>query len=175
MVTDAELNLLIDQAAAIAGNQTRLAETLEIPKSHITQMKRGDRKANWRIRGGLRAILGEDPAAAFMAAMAEDLEQSEKEDEKKAAEGFRAILAAFPEAEKEKALIENNQGFNSWRKRMIPPSRNYNTVLELAAFSVLSRLRDTIDRTFNGRDRGTIFKDKTRVGAATAKVLSYSF
>ena len=117
MVTDAELNFLIDQAAAIAGNQTRLAETLEIPKSHITQMKRGDRKANWRIRGGLRAILGEDPAAAFMAAMAEDLEQSENEDEKKAAEGFRAILAAFPEKEKEKALIETNHGFNSWRKR----------------------------------------------------------
>ena len=173
MVTDAELNLLIDQAAAIAGNQTRLAETLEIPKSHITQMKRGDRKANWRIRGGLRAILGEDPAAAFMAAMAEDLEQSEKEDEKKAAEGFRAILAAFPE--KEKALIENNQGFNSWRKRMNPPSRNYNTVLELAAFSVLSRLRDTIDRALNSRDRDTIFKGKTRVSAVTAKVLSYSF
>lgn len=108
-----------------------------------------------------------------MAAMAEDLEQSEKTDEKKAAEGFRAILAAFPETKK--APSDNTQGLNSWRKRMIPPSRNYNTVLELAAFSVLSRLRDTIDRTFNSRDRDTIFKGKTRVGAATAKVLSYSF
>ena len=115
MGTHESVNLLIDKAAAVAGNQAKLARILEIPRSHITDMKKGIRPANWRIRGGLRAILGEDPAAAFMAAIAEDLEQSEKEDEKKAAEGFRAILAAFPE--KEKALIENNQGFNSWRKR----------------------------------------------------------
>ena len=175
MGTHESVNLLIDKAATVAGNQAKLARILEIPRSHITDMKKGIRPANWRIRGGLRAILGEDPAAAFMAAIAEDLEQSEKEDEKKAAEGFRAILAAFPEAEKEKALIENNQGFNSWRKRMNPPSRNYNTVLELAAFSVLSRLRDTIDRALNSRDRDTIFKGKTRVSAVTAKVLSYSF
>lgn len=102
MATIEELIFLIDKAALIAGNQTRLAAALEIPKSHITQMKKGERPANWRIRGGLRAILGEEPAAAFMAAMAEDLELSGKEDEKKAAEGFRALLAAF-DAEKEKA------------------------------------------------------------------------
>jgi hypothetical protein len=47
--------------------------------------------------------------------MAEDLEQSEKTDEKKAAEGFRAILAAFPETKK--APSDNTQGLNSWRKR----------------------------------------------------------
>ena len=117
METKDKLIFLIEKATAIAGNQSKLAEALGMPRSHITQIKQGKRPANWRVRGGLRAILGEDPAAAFMAAMAEDLEQSEKTDEKKAAEGFRAILAAFPDAEKEKALIDINQGVNSWRKR----------------------------------------------------------
>lgn len=94
------LNELIEQAALVAGSQKKLADLLEIAHPSLIQMKQGKRPANWRVRGGLRAILGEDPAAAFMAAMAEDLEQSEKEDEKKAAEGFRAILAAFDRQEK---------------------------------------------------------------------------
>lgn len=94
------LNELIEQAALVAGSQKKLADLLEIAHPSLIQMKQGKRPANWRVRGGLRAILGEDPAAAFMAAMAEDLEQSEKEDEKKAAEGFRAILAAFDGHEK---------------------------------------------------------------------------
>ncbi|MFT4241452.1 MAG: hypothetical protein QM569_04125 [Acidovorax sp.] len=63
--------------------------------SNLLAMKKGERPANWRIRGKLRAVLGEDPAHAFMAAMAEDLEQSENDDEKKAADGFKTMLAAF--------------------------------------------------------------------------------
>ncbi|MBS7350102.1 MAG: hypothetical protein KIG95_08120 [Comamonas sp.] len=74
------LNELIEQAALVAGSQKKLADLLEIAHPSLIQMKQGKRPANWRVRGGLRAILGEDPAAAFMAAMAEDLEQSEKED-----------------------------------------------------------------------------------------------
>lgn len=96
MATDERLIFLIERAAEAVGSQTRLAEILEIPKSHISQMKAGKRTANWKVRGSLRAIAGEEPARAFMAAMAEDLEQSEKADEKKAAESFKAILAAFP-------------------------------------------------------------------------------
>ena len=96
MATLTEINSLIEQAAAIAGNQVRLAELMGMPKSHITQMKQGKRPVNWRTRGKLRAILGEDPAHAFMGAMAEDLEQSENADEKKAAEGLKTMLAAFP-------------------------------------------------------------------------------
>ena len=97
MATQEELILLIDKAAVIAGNQTKLAEMLDMHKSHITQMKQGSRAASWRVRGKLRAIVGEDPTHAFMAAMVEDLGQSENEDEKKAAAGFKAMLAAFPD------------------------------------------------------------------------------
>ncbi|QPS10785.1 hypothetical protein I6G66_12660 [Delftia acidovorans] len=96
MATIEELRSLIEKASAKAGNQVRLAELLGIPKSHITQMKQGDRPMNWRVRGKLRAILGEDPAHAFMAAMVEDLETSDNEDEKKAANGFKTMMANFP-------------------------------------------------------------------------------
>lgn len=65
--------------------------------SNLIAMKKGDRPANWRVRGKLRVILGQEPAQAFVAAMAEDLESSENEDEKKAADGFKAMLAAFPD------------------------------------------------------------------------------
>lgn len=96
MATDEEISLLIEKAAEAAGSQTRLAELIGMPKSHITQMKQGKRHVNWRVRGKLRAVLGEDPAHAFVAAMLEDLDDSDNEDEKKAADGLKAMLAAFP-------------------------------------------------------------------------------
>ena len=110
------LNQLIEKATAVAGSQKKLAAMLDMAPASLIQMKQGKRPANWRVRGGLRTIMGEDPARAFMAAMAEDLEQSEKADEKKAAEGFHALLAAFPET-KENAPSANTQGVDSWRKR----------------------------------------------------------
>lgn len=94
---------LIEAASKVAGSQNKLAAMLDTTAPTLIQMKKGERPTNWRVRGKLRAILGEDPAHAFMAAMAEDLEQSEREDEKKAADGFKAMLAAFPDG---------------WRKRM---------------------------------------------------------
>lgn len=96
MTTDKDLETLIEAASTAAGNQSKLAEILGIPKGNLTQMKQGKRNANWRIRGKMRAVTGEDPAHAFMAAMVEDLEQSENADEKKAADGFKTMLAAFP-------------------------------------------------------------------------------
>ena len=92
-----DLNELIDRACEAAGSQRKLAALLELNHSNLVQMKQGKRPANWRIRGKLRAVLGEDPAHAFMAAMAEDLAASENADEKKAADGFKAMLAAFPD------------------------------------------------------------------------------
>ncbi|MDH0496306.1 hypothetical protein [Comamonas aquatica] len=88
---------LIEAAAKVAGSQVKLAKMLDTTGPTLIQMKQGKRPANWRVRGKLRAVLGEDPAHAFMAAMAEDLAQSENEDEKKAAEGFKTLLAAFPD------------------------------------------------------------------------------
>lgn len=67
MATLETLNLLIEEASSIVGSQARLAELMGMHKSHITQMKQGTRAASWRVRGKLRAILGEDPAHAFMA------------------------------------------------------------------------------------------------------------
>lgn len=103
MATLEQLNLLIEKSSQIAGSLRRLASLLGVSPSNLVEMKQGKRPANWRIRGKMRAITGEDPAHAFMAAMAEDLAQSENEDEKKAASGLKAMLAAFPERD--------------WRKR----------------------------------------------------------
>ena len=116
MYIDDELIKLIDDAIAIAGSQRKLAALLNMEQANLAKIKKGERPANWRVRGKLRAVLGEDPAHAFMAAMAEDLEQSENEDEKKAADGFKTMLAAFPET-KENALSPKTQGVDSWRKR----------------------------------------------------------
>lgn len=110
MATLENLAALIDEASAAAGSQAKLAELLGLHKSHITQMKQGTRSASWRVRGNMRVILGEDPTHAFVAAMAEDLAASENADEKKAADGFKAMLAAFP---------------SDWRKRMFKTLRGW--------------------------------------------------
>ncbi len=110
MATLENLVALIDEASAAAGSQAKLAELLGLHKSHITQMKQGTRSASWRVRGNMRVILGEDPTHAFVAAMAEDLAASENADEKKAADGFEAMLAAFP---------------SDWRKRMFKTLRGW--------------------------------------------------
>ncbi|MDL5037528.1 hypothetical protein QRD40_14345 [Comamonas sp. Y6] len=97
LVTGLTLETLIERAAEVVGSQRKLAAVLEIYPSNLVEMKQGKRPCNWRIRGKMRAILGEDPARAFVAAMKEDLEASENEDEKKAADGLKAMLAAFPD------------------------------------------------------------------------------
>lgn len=109
---------LIEQASLIAGSQNKLASLLDMYPSHLVEMKKGTRPCSWRLRGKLRAMLGEDPTHAFMAAMAEDLEQSENADEKKAANGFKAMLAALPEPNgKSPADLEISRASSSWRNR----------------------------------------------------------
>ena len=53
----------------------------------------------------------------LIAAMAEDLEASENADEKKAADGFKAMLAAFPEHEKSPVNPKINEASTAWRNR----------------------------------------------------------
>ena len=127
MATLENLVALIDEASAAAGSQAKLAELLGLHKSHITQMKQGTRSANWRVRGNMRVLLGEDPTHAFVAAMAEDLAASENADEKKAADGFEAMLAAFP---------------SDWRKRM---------------FKTLSGWLGALDCTLHNRRAYSVF------------------
>jgi len=110
MYINNELNKLIEDAISIAGSQRKLATLLDMEQANLAKIKKGERPANWRVRGKLRVILGEDPSHAFVAAMAEDLAASENADEKKAADGFKAMLAAFP---------------SDWRKRMFKTLRGW--------------------------------------------------
>lgn len=97
METDNQIHDLIEAAAEASGSLRKLATALDMNPSNLVEMKQGKRPANWRVRGKLRVILGQDPAHAFVAAMAEDLSTSENEDEKKAAASFEQMLAAFPD------------------------------------------------------------------------------
>ena len=103
MDTNEQLKILIEKAASIVGSQRKLAAFLGIEHSYFMKIKRGERPANWQLRGRLRILTGESPEYAFTTTMAEDLEQAEGENEKKAAASFRAMLAAFPDGD--------------WRKR----------------------------------------------------------
>lgn len=142
MGTTYTLNSLIDEAAAVAGNQAKLARMLGIPRSHITDMKKGERPANWKVRGGMLAIVSGDPARAFMTAIAEDLEQSEKTDEKKAAESFKAILAAFP--------VDGGNGC-------------FRT-LHLALCAGILGLRNAVYSAFSNRQRDVVFQRQPLIG-----------
>ena len=71
MYIDAELNKLIEDAVAIAGSQRKLATMLDMEQANLAKIKKGERPANWRVRGKLRVILGQEPAHAFVAAVAE--------------------------------------------------------------------------------------------------------
>jgi len=147
MYIDEELNKLIEDAIAIAGSQRKLASLLDMEQANLAKIKKGERPANWRVRGKLRAILGEDPARAFMAAMAEDLEASENTDEKKAADGFKAMLASFAGGQ-EKSPTEQVDGALSWRKRMIS--------LAPLALEVLRRFGHSIDCALDSGRRHTV-------------------
>lgn len=118
MVTIEQLNLLIDDASSIAGSQAKLAALLGMPKNHITEMKKGRRPCNWRTRGKLRAILGEDPAFALMSEMTAELEHSTNADELRAAESFRVMLAEYPNglAKEENPASPSTSGV-VWRNR----------------------------------------------------------
>ena|GEM_PF-2071574 len=90
------LKKLIEDAAYVAGSQRKLAEMLGMDPGNFMKIKKGERPASYQLRGRLRVIAGETPAYAFTAAVLEDLEGTESEDEKKAAAGFKTMLAAFP-------------------------------------------------------------------------------
>lgn len=151
MYTIKQLNLTIAKAAEIAGSQRKLAAILEMEHANLVKIKKGERPANWRVRGKLRAILGEDPAQAFMAAMAEDLEQSENQDEKKAAESFKAILATFP-----------STGGNGWFR-----------MLNLVTLDVFRGLRSAVDGTLSRRLRDTILNRQAPISDQPGQILSY--
>lgn len=162
-----ELNLLIEKASAIAGSQNKLAKLLGIHPPHIVEMKKGERACNWRMRGKLRAIIGEDPAHAFMAAMAEDLEHSENPAELQAAESLKAMLSAFPNAqEKSPVNPKINRASTSWRNRMFP-------TLHLRALQVVSALRDAVNSPLRHGHRNAVALAKLTVGHSPSPVLRH--
>ena len=83
---------LIERASALAGSQNKLAKMLAMDSPSLTQIKHGKRPMNWRIRGKLRAFTGENPAHAFIAAIVDELAQSDDATEKEATHQLKAAL-----------------------------------------------------------------------------------
>ena len=160
-----QLNNLIAKATPIVGSQRKLAALLGLDNANLVQMKNGTRPCGWRVRGKLRAIIGEDPTQAFMTAMAEDLETSENEDEKKAATGFKAMLAAFPAKTKKNPVgskvdgVLHTGGTGCFR-------------LDLGALAVLRTLRNAVHRPLHNGLRNIELLRKFAVGHTTRPVLS---
>jgi len=132
MSTEARLNLLIEKATAIAGNQVRLAEALGVPKGHISDMKAGRRPASWKTRAKLRVIAGDSIRDAYLEEAVRDLEESGKKEEQEAAQQLMPML----------------QMPNDWRKRsLIDRIQCSGFVVRLGAFvnkTLHQRLRNTI-------------------------------
>lgn len=97
-----KLNLLIEEAASIAGSQKALAEKLGIFPHHLSEMKANRRPCSLKTRAKIAEIAGYSVQHALIEGVIEELDH-EDETQKKAAEGLEAILTAFPD--------------NSWRKR----------------------------------------------------------
>lgn len=167
MDTTSQLDFLINEASKIAGSQRKLADLLDLSNANLIQMKNGTRHCNWRVRGKLRAILGEDPAFALMSEMTAELEGSTNADEQRAAESFRAILNAYPNgvAKEENPASANTDGV-VWRRRKVP-------ALHLAALEIARRLRNAIHGTLHDRLRDAVPHRQLPVRHAASTVFSH--
>lgn len=92
MFINSQMANMLDRATEIAGDNIKLAEMLGVHFESLLKIRRGERRAHWRIRAGLRVILGVPPIRAFMEEIASDLEESDLLLERRAAEGFREVL-----------------------------------------------------------------------------------
>ena len=91
------IQALIEDAQTQAGGLRALARTIGTTAPTLIQMRNGDRPANYKVRARLRVVLGEQPARAYIAAVAEDLAESDNAMEKEAAAQLLAVLSAFPQ------------------------------------------------------------------------------
>lgn len=98
------IQMLIETAIAKAGSQKKLSELTGIYQQHISEMKNGKRACNLRARAKFAEVAGYSVQKALLEGVIEELD-SEDDTQKKAAEGLKAILTAFPD--------------ESWRKRFV--------------------------------------------------------
>lgn len=76
----AELNLLIDQASKIAGDDTKLAKMIGQPKQHISNWRHGKRTATPEDQALMAAIAGLDATQVLARAMVAKHEGTAKGD-----------------------------------------------------------------------------------------------
>jgi len=89
------LSFTIDKAAAIAGNQTKLAEMLGEQRPHISNWKAGTRACTIEKRIRLAEIAGLDPQRAIIEGLIAQLDLND-ETQAGAAKMLQSMLDAFP-------------------------------------------------------------------------------
>lgn len=96
------LKNLIDQAAEVAGNQTKLAELIGVQQQNISGWRTGRRVCTTQSRIELCKIAGYDLKTALIEQVIEGLDPSDKI-QAEAGAMLQAVLDAFPQGD--------------WRKR----------------------------------------------------------
>lgn len=109
MSTPEQTTQLIGQATERAGGLRQLGKLIDLNPSTLVAMRKGERPANYRVRAKLRAVLGEHPASAVLAAVTEDLQQSTNATEKEAAAALIAISAML-DAKSNTLALERGSG-----------------------------------------------------------------
>jgi transcriptional regulator with XRE-family HTH domain len=90
------LNLTIEKAIRVAGNQEKLAAMIGVTQSNISGFKRGTRACGFKKRAQLAAIAGENAARTIIEGLAETLDENVPY-EAEAKRSLLAMLAAFPQ------------------------------------------------------------------------------
>lgn len=74
-----QLNQLIDEAAAIAGSEYKLALTLGVPQQNLSNWKHGHRPCPIDLRAVMASIAGQDPQEELIEAIGERLSDERRD------------------------------------------------------------------------------------------------
>jgi len=74
------LNLLIDKASAIAGSDYKLAQSLSVPRGHVSDWRHGRRTATPADQALMAHVAGLDPVVTLARATVEQFEGKAKGD-----------------------------------------------------------------------------------------------
>ncbi|RMX09028.1 hypothetical protein EBQ34_14145 [Vandammella animalimorsus] len=95
-----QLKDLIEEAAAIAGSQSALAEILGLTKQNISNMKTGKRTCSTRLLTQIADVAGYEPGYFVVQAVIHRLEQSDDPLKREAAEEIKKATKEFLKPEK---------------------------------------------------------------------------
>lgn len=89
-----QLELLIAKAAAIAGSEYKLAQTLGVPQPNVSNWKSGQKACPVDLRAVMAQIAGEDPEQELIEAISERLSEDRRSRLKQALEWRKLLVSS---------------------------------------------------------------------------------